>query len=173
MLSTSLSVIASGVANPNGKPPLNTAADYRACLQQTGSDAAIIPSYCMVYVELQPDNRSSVWQEISHYQNSHRFMYRHDKLYRGICTRNFRKLSGNHKPCNDTSDPKKVERSGTMQMLEFLHTISRQQKTLRRYEQLLHEHVNVEMQEIYNLSAKTLVTYCENLQEPLEKGKRI
>ncbi|XP_073847610.1 nose resistant to fluoxetine protein 6-like [Musca autumnalis] len=144
----------------NQMPPLYDTADYNSCLEKLSG------SYCMVYVEIQEDNNSVLWHNIWNFTNSYRFHYRHDQLYRGICTTQ----------CDSVSSPVDQNKSANylwnenVRMAQKLHKISRDQQTLAKNEDKIHQCIAEEFRGKYNLSVKTFVTYCDNPQEPIEKG---
>uniref|UniRef100_A0A1I8Q0X8 Acyltransferase 3 domain-containing protein n=1 Tax=Stomoxys calcitrans TaxID=35570 RepID=A0A1I8Q0X8_STOCA len=144
-------------------PPLYTADNYHQCVVHQRA------TYCMVYVEIQPDNGSEIWQKIKGNHSSTKFSYRHDQVYRGICAINIKNHSSQTLNTSPTNAHSKNPHSDNVHMAKELWKISRRQKSIGLYEQQLHEHINEEMQMKYNLSAKTFVTYCENPKEPLNK----
>lgn len=128
----------------------------------------------MVYTELQPDPNSPIWQLLRHHQNSYKFRFRRDQLYRGVCTTRCNELQRNRND-DDFQRTRNVSdvqpHSDNVEMSRRLYEISRNQKSISQYELQLHECVNEEFQKIYNLSVKTFVQYCESAEEPIEKGK--
>ncbi|XP_073845611.1 nose resistant to fluoxetine protein 6-like isoform X2 [Musca autumnalis] len=141
-------------------PALYDTADYNSCLQQ------ISASYCMTYVEIQEDNNSELWHNIWNFTNSYRYHYRHDQLYRGICTTQCKNVS----PPVDQNKSANYLWNENVRMAQKLHKISRDQQTLAKNEDKLHQCIAEEFRGKYNLSVKTFVTYCDNPQEPIAKG---
>ncbi|XP_075167758.1 uncharacterized protein LOC142239899 [Haematobia irritans] len=135
-------------------PPLYVTDDYRECIEDAGA------AYCMVYAEIQPNNSSEVWQQIQRSQNPTQFRYRHDILYRGICTKNIGK---------QVSPMKECPQSLNVEMGQMYRKFSQSQKSIGLYEHQLHRHINADFQRTYNLSVKTFVNYCDNPMEPLVK----
>ncbi|XP_073847609.1 nose resistant to fluoxetine protein 6-like [Musca autumnalis] len=146
----------------NQMPPLYDTADYNSCLKQLSA------SYCMAYVEIQEDNNSELWHNIWNFTNSYRYHYRHDQLYRGICTTQCENVSP---PVNQNKSDKHLWNEN-VRMANKLHKISRDQQTLANNEDKLHQCIAEEFREKYNLSVKTYVTYCDNPQEPIEKAHK-
>uniref|UniRef100_A0A1I8N7D1 Acyltransferase 3 domain-containing protein n=1 Tax=Musca domestica TaxID=7370 RepID=A0A1I8N7D1_MUSDO len=189
----SIAAVPSEEFNYEQLPPLYATADYRDCLQQPSS------SYCWVYAEIQADNSSPLWHYLWNHSNSNAYHYRHDQVYRGICTSQCNnggvevtmagdKLLGSDivpdakyrsvctSPCinGNYEDPVAGDRlldSKIVQMAQRLHEISRNQKTVVDNGDNIQQCVNSEFRQRYNLSVKTFTTYCENPKEPLEKGR--
>ncbi|XP_058986799.1 nose resistant to fluoxetine protein 6-like [Musca domestica] len=188
----SIAAVPSEEFNYEQLPPLYATADYRDCLQQPSS------SYCWVYAEIQADNSSPLWHYLWNHSNSNAYHYRHDQVYRGICTSQCNnggvevtmagdKLLGSDivpdakyrsvctSPCinGNYEDPVAGDRlldSKIVQMAQRLHEISRNQKTVVDNGDNIQQCVNSEFRQRYNLSVKTFTTYCENPKEPLEKA---
>lgn len=146
-------------------PPLYASDDYTKCFENP------MASYCMVYAELQPDNNSVLWNQIRNHQNAYRYHYRHDQLYRGICISKLENITSISKDVGNTSAVEYQPISDNVEMAKKLHKISRNRKSVAYYERHLHDCVNTEIQQNYNLSVKTFVTYCDSPQEHIEKGK--
>lgn len=141
-------------------PPLYDAANYGDCLEQTSA------SYCWVYAEIQANNFSTLWHNLWNHSNAYAYRYRHDQVYRGICT-----SQCNNGDVEDSIAGDKSVESNTVRMARRLHAISRNQKVIADNQDNLQHCVNSEFRKRYNLSVKTFTTYCENPKEPLEKGK--
>lgn len=55
--------------------------------------------YCLVFVQIQSDNESALWQQIDEISNRNQFYFRHEHLFRGLCLENCKNL----KPSADNS----------------------------------------------------------------------
>ncbi|XP_059225827.1 uncharacterized protein LOC106086630 [Stomoxys calcitrans] len=152
------------VTTYNKMPPLYETDDYDQCLLQTNA------SFCVAYVEIEANYNSKLWQQIWQFQNSYQFRYRHDQLYRGVCTAKCETTSSNSYNISIKSKEALRYRSTNMRMASKLHKISQSQNAIVAYESQIHDCVHREFLQGYNLSVRTFVTYCVNLQEPLEKG---
>ncbi|XP_075166627.1 uncharacterized protein LOC142238789 [Haematobia irritans] len=139
--------------------------DYKACMQQPSN------TYCWIYMEIQPDNDSTLFHEIRKHYNASVFHYRYDQLYRGVCTSNIKRSVKSISPHQQDSDYRTtLPETDNMQWSRKLFKISQNQKSISQYHHLIHTHVDSEMQNTFNVSVKTFVRYCENPKEPIEKG---
>ena len=64
-------------------PPLYVFDEYAECF--TNKNITFVPTYCLVYAEIIPDNTSQLWHQIKTFSEASKFHYRHDHLFRGIC----------------------------------------------------------------------------------------
>lgn len=65
-------------------PALYKFDNYNDCVHRVDTEFKYPAKYCMVFVQLQPANNSSVWQQIE-LMSAKKYHYRHDLLYRGVC----------------------------------------------------------------------------------------
>lgn len=64
-------------------PPLYVFDEYAECFANTS--ITFVPTYCLAYAEIIPDNSSQLWHQIKTFSAAYKFHYRHDHLFRGIC----------------------------------------------------------------------------------------
>ncbi|XP_075166628.1 nose resistant to fluoxetine protein 6-like [Haematobia irritans] len=139
--------------------------DYKACMQQPSN------TYCLIYMEIRSDNDSTLLHEIKKHYNASVFHFRYDQLYRGMCTSNIKrnlKSIATHQQASDYRAT--LLETDNMQWNRKLFKISQNQKSISQYHHLIHTHLDSEMQNKFNVSVKTFVRYCENPEEPIEKG---
>lgn len=65
-------------------PALYKFDNYHECMNNYTSQQKYSVKYCMVLVQLQPNQNSSLWQHINETSKS-KFHYRHDHIFRGVC----------------------------------------------------------------------------------------
>ncbi|XP_023308340.2 uncharacterized protein LOC111690114 isoform X1 [Lucilia cuprina] len=149
-----------GQANLNDNdqmPALYKFDDYDDCVDRATTEPSYPAKYCLVYVQLQPNNDSSVWQQID-LLSSHKYNYRHDHIFRGVCLEKCKDFLENN--VNDNESQNGLLINENTEIFESFHYTPLDHIMRHQYHNNIHECVNQEYMEKYNLSTKIFVNYC-------------
>uniref|UniRef100_A0A1I8MG92 Acyltransferase 3 domain-containing protein n=1 Tax=Musca domestica TaxID=7370 RepID=A0A1I8MG92_MUSDO len=140
-------------------PPLYTFDDYDLCLKNRSTQ--LPPTYCMIYAEVQPDNSSELWQAILEH-NNYRYNYHYDRLFFGVCLKRCLNVVG-HIAENITYPPENFTIDN--EITEYFEYVQRRPLDIEirtKYASVIHNCLNAEFEQKYNLKLKTFIEYCES-----------
>ncbi|KAM7342318.1 O-acyltransferase like protein-like isoform 2-T2 [Cochliomyia hominivorax] len=157
------------VSGSNKTPALYNFDNYQQCMNHYESTQSFPAKYSMVFVEIQPNKDSPIWQEM-HKMNESKFKYRHDIIFRGVCLERCKHFLNNYSNKNITHDGFLV--NDKTKQFQTIFSTSLDRVLRYEYHKNIHECINEEYMEIYNLSTKTSVIYGLDPQKPMEKVNR-
>ncbi|XP_065368972.1 uncharacterized protein LOC135961401 [Calliphora vicina] len=148
-------------------PALYKFDNYQNCVNRNDPEPLAYPAkYCMVYVEIQPDNNSLTWQQIE-LISANRFKYRHDHLFRGVCMERCKDFLVNNE--NKINVDKGFLTNEQTEIFQQYHNNSLDHTMRYQYHNEIHECINQKYLDNYNLSTKTFVSYCMDPKESRQK----
>ncbi|XP_037827352.1 regulator of hypoxia-inducible factor 1-like [Lucilia sericata] len=138
-------------------PPLYKFDDYDSCLEQKYHNTP--PTYCMVYAEIKPNNSSDMWQEMMQHYGEYPFRYRRDHLFFGVCMERCLKFAKTKEIYKLNEDD--LIKNEITDYFGHVHKRPLDEQFRKEYHDLIHNCLNHEFQQKYDLNLRTYIEYCE------------
>ncbi|XP_065370013.1 nose resistant to fluoxetine protein 6-like [Calliphora vicina] len=146
-------------------PPLYKFDDYDSCLAQKYQN--IPPTYCMVYAEIKPNNSSEMWHQMIEHYEEYPFRYRHDHLFFGVCMERCKGFAKTME-INKLTDDDLIKNEITDYFAK-VHKRPLDKEFRKEYHALIHNCLNYEFQQKYDLNLRTFIEYCERPKEIIKE----
>lgn len=146
-------------------PALHQLDDYDLCLDKPAG------SYCLVYVEIEPNASSTLWRLIDSVSRDSKHRFRHDVVLRGVCLESCRRT------LNDSSGPIQSYEARGVQDEELsayfvqVHRRTTDSDDRLLYSELVNSCLNLEFSQKFSLRVSSQIEYCVSADDHLELGK--
>ncbi|XP_073847194.1 uncharacterized protein isoform X2 [Musca autumnalis] len=124
----------------------------------------------MVYAEIQPNNSSKLWQEIAEH-DQHKFHYRRDRLFFGVCLEHCLNMVGFSNETHRSGENNFTINNEITSFFQHVHRRHLDIQIRTKYSTVMQQCLNVQFQQKYSLQLKTFIEYCESpAQETLTEA---
>ncbi|XP_023303317.2 nose resistant to fluoxetine protein 6 [Lucilia cuprina] len=146
-------------------PSLYDLDDYDRCLQEFND----FSMYCFVRADVIPqrDNNNEAWQAIEEISMYYKHHFQHRHLYYGICVQ-WCQLEIDKLAKDEANDLFKGVLMNNTKVNVYLNLFKSEDGNRQRYNHLLNQCVNMRLKK-YNLSAESVVEYCESSNRIVEQ----
>ncbi|KAH8304403.1 hypothetical protein KR059_008303 [Drosophila kikkawai] len=143
-------------------PALYQVDDYDLCLDNTSG------SYCMVYVEIEPNASSTLWHLIDTVSRDSKHRFRHDVVLRGVCLEHCIRTLNDSSGALERYEGRGVQDEQLSTYFMMVHRRPADADDRRLYSELVNSCLNLEFSQKFSLRVSSQIEYCVSADNHLE-----